>query len=98
MEASVKVEPNSKQRALKEFWRMMRWIAVAAVLLVGAALWYLGTTGDLQLHMVIATVLGVFVSTILGCGLFALGFFSNKGGYDDVVDQATRSQDNLHHP
>jgi hypothetical protein len=41
---------------------------------------------------VIATVLGVFVSVLLGCGLFALAFFSDKSGHDDEVNDSTRTQ------
>ena len=43
--------------------------------------------------MVIATVLGVFISVMLGCGLFALAFFSDKSGHDDNVNNAARRRD-----
>ena len=76
---------RGKQQASAEFWRTMRWVALAAVLMVVAALSYLAATGELFLHMVIATVAGVFVSTVLGCGLFALAFFSDKKRHDDDV-------------
>src|SRR5215207_9083746 len=51
-----------KQQALAEFRRIMKWILVAAVLMAAGALAYLGSSGDLTLHTVIATVLGVFFS------------------------------------
>jgi hypothetical protein len=70
---------------------MMRWIALAGVLMVAAALAYLHVSVGLTLHMVIATVAGVFVSVLLGCGLFALAFFSDKSGHDDTVDSATKN-------
>jgi hypothetical protein len=38
---------------------------------------------------VIATVVGVFFSVILGCGLFAAAFFSDKSGHDQSVSEAT---------
>jgi len=77
-------------RARRDFYRMMRWIAVAAVAMVAGALWYLSLFGSLTLAMAIATTLGVLISVILGCGLFAAGFFSSKSGHDQDVADATR--------
>jgi len=34
----------------------------------------------------------VFFSVLLGCGLFALSFFSDKSGYDQSVSDATRKR------
>ena len=73
----------SRAKALKEFKRMLGWIAVIAVLMVAGALWYLSLFGPLNVTMVVATSLGVFFSTLLGCGLFAAAFFSSaaKSGF-----------------
>jgi hypothetical protein len=79
-------------KALKEFKRMMMWIAVAAVLMVVAALCYLSLFGPLYLSMVLATVGGVFISTMLGCGLFAAAFFSDKSGHDQSVTDAGKGE------
>src|SRR5688500_11010098 len=81
---------TQKQQALAEFRRIMKWILVAAVLMVAGALAYLGSTGDLTVHTVVATVLGVFFSVLLGCGLFAAAFFSDKSGLDQEISDATR--------
>lgn len=78
------------ERARRDFYRMMRWIAVAAVLMVAGALWYLSLFGALTLPMALATTLGVLISVVLGCGLFAAGFFSSKSGHDQEVADATR--------
>ena len=75
--------------ALKQFKRMIGWIAVAAVVMVGLALWYLSLFGELNIHMIVATTLGVFLSTMLGCGLFAAAFFSDKSGHDQASADAT---------
>jgi hypothetical protein len=83
---------TEKPSAANEFRRMMKWIALVAVLMVVAALAYLDLMGDLSLHAVIATILGVFLSVLLGCGLFALAFFSDKSGHDEDVNDATRTQ------
>ena len=71
---------------------MLVWIVLIAVVAVVAALAYLAATGDLTTHMIIATVLGVFFSVLLGCGLFAASFFSDKSGHDQSIDDATRTE------
>ncbi len=81
---------TDKANAAAEFRRIMKWIVLAAVLMVVGALIYLGASGDLTLHTVIATVLGVFFSVLLGCGLFAAAFFSSKSGLDQQVTDSTR--------
>ena len=70
----------------------MKWIAVIAVLMVVAALTYLHLTSTLDANTIIATTLGVFFSVLLGCGLFAAAFFSDKSGYDQSVDDVTKSE------
>lgn len=68
---------------------MAKWIAAVGVLMVIAALIYLRVMGAWSTHAVIATILGVFVSVVLGCGLFALAFFSDKSGHDEDVSNST---------
>lgn len=59
------------------------------MLMVLAALTYLHLSGGLDTNMVVATVLGVFFSMLLGCGLFAAAFFSDKSGHDQSISDAT---------
>lgn len=84
---------TSRERAKREFRRIVKWIVVAAVLMVAGALGYLRVMGGWGVNAVIATILGVFLSVILGCGLFALAFFSDKSGHDDDVGGATSKRD-----
>ena len=83
---------SQRQEAVAEFKRIMKWIAVIAVLMVVGALFYLHMTSSLDTNTVIATTLGVFFSVLLGCGLFAAAFFSDKSGYDRSVDDVTKSE------
>ena len=83
---------SQRQQALAEFKRILKWIALVAVLMVAAALIYLYLFSTLDVNTVIATTLGVFFSVLLGCGLFAAAFFSSKSGYDQSVDDTTRSE------
>jgi hypothetical protein len=81
-------------KAWSEFRRMIAWIAVAGVLMVAGALWYLVDLRARSIcRWIFATIGGVFVSTLLGCGLFAAAFFSDKSGHDRDVTDATRSSD-----
>ncbi|MBX3563439.1 MAG: hypothetical protein KF730_02565 [Sphingomonas sp.] len=68
---------------------MLVWIAIAGVLMVVASLWYLSLYDALYPSAVLATIGGVFVSMMLGCGLFAAAFFSDKSGHDQTVTNAT---------
>lgn len=83
---------NEREKALREFWRMARWIIGIGVLMAAGAILYLGLTGELYLHLVIATLGGVFFSVVLGCGLMAASFFSDKSGHDQVVTDATKQK------
>jgi hypothetical protein len=83
---------SSRAQAIAEFKRILIWIAVIAVLMVAGALTYLGLTSTLDLNTVVATTLGVFFSVLLGCGLFAAAFFSDKSGYDQNVTDVTKSE------
>jgi len=74
----------------------MKWIALIAVLMVAGALMYLHLTSSLDANTVIATTLGVFFSVLLGCGLFAAAFFSDKSGYDEKVTDVTKSEREKH--
>jgi len=84
--------PNDRRKAVAEFKRIMAWIAAIAVLMVVGALTYLHLTSSLDVNTVIATTLGVFFSVLLGCGLFAAAFFSDKSGYDQSVTDVTKSE------
>ncbi|MEW9855260.1 hypothetical protein [Novosphingobium sp. M1R2S20] len=79
------MEDTKKRAAAAEFRRMVKWIVLAGILMV----LYIRAMDAWSLHAVIATILGVFVSVLLGCGLFALAFFSDKSGHDENVGGST---------
>ncbi|MBL8657995.1 MAG: hypothetical protein JNJ92_11665 [Altererythrobacter sp.] len=72
---------------------MMRLIVMIAAMMVLGGLGYASLFGELTVHIVVATVLGVFLSFSLGAGLFALAFFSDKSGHDEEVTRATKPRD-----
>jgi membrane protein CcdC involved in cytochrome C biogenesis len=83
---------SERQQAMAEFKRILKWIALVAVLMVAGALTYLYVYSSLDVNTVIATTLGVFFSVLLGCGLFAAAFFSSKSGIDQSVADVTKSE------
>lgn len=85
--------PTDRDNAAADFRRVMKLIIVFGIIFTMGALAYLAATGELFLHMVVAVIGGVFISVVLGCGLFAAAFFSDKSGYDQTVTDATRQRD-----
>ena len=85
--------PTARDKAKREFRRMMKWIVAIAIAMVIGALVFAGSQTELTIHVVAATVLGVFFAVVLGTGLFALAFFSDKSGHDDAVTDATKRKD-----
>jgi hypothetical protein len=83
---------SKRERAVSEFKRKMLWITLGGAVLAAAAIWYLSLFGQLHVHMVAATIAGVFLSVVVGCGLFAAAFFSDQSGHDDEVTDATRQK------
>lgn len=83
---------DNRQAAIEDFKRIIKWIAVIAILMVVGALGFLKLFSTLDTATVIATTFGVFFSVLLGCGLFAAAFFSDKSGLDQQVTDVTRSE------
>jgi hypothetical protein len=71
-------------RAWLHYRRTTRWMVLASAAAAGLAILYLWLTGTpMKLHLVIATLAGVFLSVLLGTGLMGLLFASNLSGADD---------------
>ncbi len=68
-------------------------MVVAALSVFAAAyalLWYLGLFSGLGFHGTIAAVLGVLLTTLVGTGLMALLFHSNRTRHDRRVHDAMK--------
>ncbi|MCW3797192.1 hypothetical protein OMW55_05140 [Sphingomonas sp. BN140010] len=73
---------DQRQQAAAEFRRILKVIVAITIGFTIAAITYLGATGELYVHMVVAVIGGVFISVVLGCGLFAAAFFNDKSSHD----------------
>jgi len=63
------------------------FVVIALVCILGASIWFAFygwnlTEGEVSTNGMIALVLGVVFSMLLGGGLMALVFWSNRKGYD----------------
>ena len=81
-------------------WAVVRglgWIVVRLYrryenALLGVAIWWavhawtsLGEV-EMSVHGYVAMILGIIFSLLVGCGLMALVFYSNRRGYDEPPD------------
>lgn len=79
-------DPANAAVAWARYWRLMRWMVIAAMVAVAGALVYLHMVGGLvSIHMVIATVAGVGLAVLLAAALMLLVFMSAGSGHDDDV-------------
>ena len=69
---------------------MMRWIVILGMVATILALATLGSTGELHLHSGVAGRGGVFLSVLLGCGLFLGRFWFGGSGLGAEVGVARR--------
>lgn len=80
-------EPEYAAFAWARYRRLMRWMALVALLAVVVsltALWWM--TGPIPIHMLIATILGVFFAVMLMAALMGLVFLSSGTGHDEAID------------
>lgn len=78
--------------AWADYKRLMKWMALAAIVTAGLSLAWLASQGTpMRLHLVIATIAGVGFSVLIGTALMGLVFLSNRAGHDD--DATLRGDD-----
>ncbi len=81
-------DPGYRRFAWRRYWRLMRAMALVAVLAVPIALGGLSLAhGALPLHLAIAVGLAVFFSLILAAALMGLVFLSSGSGHDEEVSE-----------
>ncbi|KEQ52533.1 hypothetical protein [Sphingobium chlorophenolicum] len=89
-------DPEIARTAWRRFRRIMGWMALTGALCVGAALLFLRWwAGPMPIHMIIATILGVWLTFMLGTGLMALAFLSSGTGHDEQVLDRMKDEDSM---
>jgi hypothetical protein len=80
--------------AWARYKRLMRWMALVAVVAIALALLWLREPGEaLPLHLVIATAAGVGLTVLVGTGLMGLVFLSHRTGHDEDAAQGGQHDD-----
>lgn len=86
--ASALDDPEYAAFAWRRYKRLMAWMAGASLVATVGCLYLLQTLiGDIPIHMLIATSLGVFVSVMLASALMGLVFLSAGSGHDESVKE-----------
>ncbi|MEO8619395.1 MAG: hypothetical protein ABI412_08525 [Sphingomicrobium sp.] len=68
------------------FVRAFRIVAGFALAVAATAAWLVWQeSGQLRIHMLLATFLGVFLTVLLAGGLMLLIFASNNSGHDEAA-------------
>lgn len=79
-------DPQIAATAWARFRRIMGWMALGGAVCVGLALLFLRLwAGPMPIHMILATIIGVWLTFMLGTGLMALAFLSSGTGHDQQV-------------
>lgn len=87
-------DPAYAAFAWARFRRILWWMVAAAAgaaALAVAILWR--AVGPLPIHMLVATVLGVFFTVLMAAGLMGLMFLSSGTGHDEAVERADLGED-----
>ncbi|MDQ3245324.1 MAG: hypothetical protein M3Q52_00230 [Pseudomonadota bacterium] len=76
--------PIPSSSAVTRFWHIMRWMALASVLVAVVAVALVASGSDgFHIHMLIATALGAGLSVLLAGALMSLIFLSSASGHDE---------------
>lgn len=87
-------ESAAARSAWARFRKLMLWMGVATLVVVGLALTLLyRDLGYVSIHFFIATGLGVGIAMMLMAGLMGLVFMSNSGGHDEGARRSDSDQD-----
>ncbi len=80
--------------AWARYRRFMGWMVLLALAVALLAVAWLASDGEpLRLHMVIATMLGVGFTMLVGTGLMGLVFLSNRTGHDEDAAQGAHDDE-----
>jgi hypothetical protein len=85
--------PSQQLSLLRQFRRIMRWVALFAIVIAAIAV-LLVARGDsgMHVHMLIATALGAGLSVLLAGALMSLVFLSSSSGHDEQISQIEEDQ------
>jgi len=87
-------DPDYARFAWARYRRLMAWMVLVAIVSVAAALGILHRlNGPIPIHMMIATILGIGASVLLGAALMGLVFLSSGSGHDERIHDHSKDDD-----
>ena len=79
-------DPAYARFAWRRFWRVLRWMTLAAAVLAVVAWWWIDRVyGPLDWVATLALLGGAFVSILMAGALMGLTFLSSGSGHDEQV-------------
>ena len=86
--------PGSRDSMSARFGRIMKWMAVVAVVVAAlAVLFVVQGEEEIRVHMIIATALGAGLTVLLATALMTLVFLSSSSGHDDEASPSIREDE-----
>jgi hypothetical protein len=78
----------------RRFWRIFRLLALLSIIVAAIAVILVnGGDSSLHLNMLIATALGVGLTTLLGSSLMTLVFLSAESGHDEAAGAPVHNEE-----
>jgi hypothetical protein len=87
--------PGSKRSSMGSGQIVLLVVLVAILILTGiwsVSVWQASSGVVMSIHGWIALGLGTFFSLLIGCGLMALMFYSDRSGHDNIADPFRKSE------
>jgi hypothetical protein len=78
--------PSPRGALKRRFWRIFRLLVLLSVVIAAIAVILVTRgTGEIDIHLVVATALGAGLTVLLGASLMTLMFLSADTGHDDAA-------------
>ena len=78
--------PSPREPLRRRFWRIFRLLALLSIVIAAIAVILVTRgAGQISIHLIIATVLGVGLTVLLGTSLMTLVFLSADSGHDEAA-------------
>lgn len=86
--------PSPRPSMLRKFWRIMRLLALFSIVIAAiAVVLVMQGEDEVQIHMMIATALGVALSVLLAGALMTLVFLSSRSGHDEQARRVDKEEE-----
>ncbi len=86
--------PSPRHAMLRQFWRIFRLLALLAIVIAAIAVVLVARGGPpVQVHMLIATALGIGLTVLVGTALMTLAFLSASSGHDEQAQPRIRHEE-----